>query len=747
VARKPRTPAVDSRCAFPALRRTVQHAFRIGESHQVDPSLNSVTGPAGSTRVEPKVMQVLVCLAEHAGQVVAKERLIRTVWPDTFVSEDVLTRCISELRRVFGDDAKEPRVIQTIPKSGYRLIADVAVSRVEQDSAGARHVGYHEPGSGPGGSANGGARRSWKRGVWEIGLVASVLVGLLIWGWVGSGTEVSRGTTEIPFRTVPLTSLPGQERAPTLSPDGNQVAFSWNGETGNEDIYIQLIGAGTPLRLTSSPASDRNPSWSPDGRYLAFIRFSPNESGIFIIPALGGPERRIAAVNWESRWDLYGAGLSWAPDGEFLAVSDRSAPQDPASLFVLSVDGLVRRKLTPPPAESIGDLAPAISADGQTVAFLRVTSGGVSDIYLVPFVGGEPRRLTFDRAWIERIAWAPNGRELVFSSGGGLRGGGTLWRVSASGGKPERLAMGGDDATYPTVSSRANRLAYVHRSMDANIWRMEIRPSARPAGPPTKLIASTRYEGGPQFSPDGRRIAFHSDRSGNHEVWVCDVACLQPLQLTSLERSNTGTPRWSPDSRRIAFDSRPGQDSDIYVIDADGGAPHRVTTEPSDDVVPSWSSNGRWIYFASSRTGRWEVWKVPSGGGPAVQVTKHGGFAAFESRDGQSVYYAKGHNVRGLWRVSVNGGEETPVLEFPEVGYWGYWAVAEKGIYFVSTGAERFALKLFDFATRRVRHVATLEKTPTQFDSGLGLSPDGRAILYVQEDEMRSDIVLVENFR
>ena len=325
--------------------------------------------------------------------------------------------------------------------------------------------------------------------------------------------------------------------------------------------------------------------------------------------------------------------------------------------------------------------------------------------------------------------------------------GGTLWRVSASGGKRERLPIGGDNATYPAISSRGNRLAYVRRWMDANIWRLEIPQSARAVSPPTKVIASTRYEGGQQFSPDGSRIVFHSDRSGINEVWVCDASGGHPIQLTSLGKSNTGTPRWSPDGRRIAFDARQRQDGDIYVIDADGGAPRRVTTEPSDDVVPSWSGDGRWIYFASKRTGRWEVWKVPVEGERAVQVTKHGGFAAFESRDGRSVYYAKGLNDRGLWRVSVNGGDEAPVLDFPDVGYWGYWAVAEKGIYFVNTDARPYALEFFDAATRRVAHVASLAKAPIGWDSGLALSPDERAILYLQEDQVSSDIVLVENFQ
>ena len=219
------------------------------------------------------------------------------------------------------------------------------------------------------------------------------------------------------------------------------------------------------------------------------------------------------------------------------------------------------------------------------------------------------------------------------------------------------------------------------------------------------------------------------------------------VQLTSLGKSNTGTPRWSPDGRRIAFDARSGEAADIYVIDADGGPPRRVTTESSDDVVPSWSHDGRWIYFASKRTGRWEVWKVPSAGGASVQVTRNGGFAAFESHDGRSLYYAKGIEVNGLWSVPVTGGEEQPVLEFPDVGYWGYWAVAQNGIYFVNTDTRPYALEFFDSAARRTVHIASLARAPIAWDSGLALSPDEQTLLYVQEDQVSSDIVLVENFR
>jgi Tol biopolymer transport system component/DNA-binding winged helix-turn-helix (wHTH) protein len=547
--------------------------FRIGECHYVEPSLNTVTEPGGTTRLEPKVMQVLVCLVAHPGQMVTKQHLLRNVWPDTFVTDDVLTRAISELRRVFGDDVKEPRIIQTIPKSGYRLIAGVdfggsprvGAAPAQTGAVPTIQLGNHgivaplvEEHRTPGHEEAWPSGLNW--GIWATSLAAAVLVGFLIWGVRDSGRQELPETAALPLQTAPLTSLPGREKAPTFSPDGDQVAFVWDGEAGNDDIYIKVVGAGTPLRLTTNLAADRKPAWSPDGRDIAFVRVSASESAIFVIPALGGTERKIATVSWSEYWDIFGAALSWSPDGKFLAFSDRPSQGRQAGVFVLSVDGSVKRKLTDPSPGSAEDLAPAISPDGRTVAFLRVASGGVSDIYLVPFDGGEPRRLTLDEAWLQRasaaghrtrrsLVWVSDGRDLVFSSGGALSGG-TLWRVSASGGKPERLSIGGDSATYPAVSSRASRLAYVHEWMDANIWRIEIRHPARSVSSPTKLIASTRHEAGPQFSPDGKRIAFHSNRSGSVEIWVYDADGRHPLQLTSLG-SHSGTPRWSP--RRVTI--------------------------------------------------------------------------------------------------------------------------------------------------------------------------------------------------
>lgn len=205
------------------------------------------------------------------------------------------------------------------------------------------------------------------------------------------------------------------------------------------------------------------------------------------------------------------------------------------------------------------------------------------------------------------------------------------------------------------------------------------------------------------------------------------------------------TPRWSPDGRQIAFDFTPEANADIYVVKVEGGRPRRLTTERSNNAVASWSRDGRWIYFASDRTGAWQVWKMPAEGGQAVQVTKNGGYAGFESLDGKTLYYAKGLTVPALWKVPVEGGEETLVLEQLAAGLWGYWGLTQDGIYFYNSYTK--AIEFFSFATRKMTKVATPERGPLWSSPGFSVSPDGRWILYAQPDIVASDIMLVENFR
>jgi Tol biopolymer transport system component len=510
------------------------------------------------------------------------------------------------------------------------------------------------------------------------------------------------------------------------------LAFAWNGGAGNHfSIYVKLTGTEESLRLTKQASSiDFNPVWSPDGRYIAFCRILKGETGIYIIPALGGTERRVRNTIWEV-W--FRGRLSWSPDGKSLAFSDRASAGETASIFLLSLDSLEVRRLTPP-LRSKADFSPEFSPDGQTLAFVR-DSQDIQSIYAVPVFGGEERRLTADKTAKMGLAWTPDGREILFGDGS------WLWKTSLHGGEPERLPFG-QEGVHPSI--RGNRLVYLRQTANLNIWRRKVN-SLLSASPPERFISSTRMESGPQFSPDGSKIVFESSRTGAYEVWMGRSDGSDLIQLTHLN-SVAGTPRWSPDGQKIVFDSFAAGNADILVMDSQGGSPRNLTGEPTNETVPSWSRDGHWIYFASNRTGALEVWKMPSTGGPAVQVTHHGGFAAFESPDGRFLYYAKGLAVPGLWRIPTKGGEESEVTSSLEAGYWGYWAVVEDGIYYLDTKAKP-GINFFDITTHRTMRLFDLENPPARFSSGLAVSPDKKTILCTQLDSLNSDIILVENFR
>jgi Tol biopolymer transport system component/predicted Ser/Thr protein kinase len=557
--------------------------------------------------------------------------------------------------------------------------------------------------------------------------------------------------TEAAMRVRPLTNYPGGQYEPAFSPDGSQLAFVWNGDKeDNFDIYVKRVDGGAPYRITTDAAGDGSPTWSPDGHSIAFLRYSakPGESGFYIVPSLGGPARKIGdAFPLPHLFDRH---LDWSPDGQLLAVADKTDPADPFGIFLLSIKTGERRRITAPPMNLLGDTGPAFSPDGRMLAFRRSIDASVNDIYLVPVTGGEPKRLTFDHRFTANHAWTSDGREVIFSSTRAGRK--SLWRVPASGGAAKQIGSVGQGAYYIAVSRKGHYLAYSRWFADTNIWRLAIRSASKKVAEPEELISSTWEERSAQYSPDSSRIAFRSDRSGNDEIWVCDASGANPLQLTSFGGPLTGTPRWSPDGKNLAFDSRPEGKSAIYTISAVGGVPHRVTPSDFDGAVPSWSHDGKWIYFASSRMDGLQVWKIPVKGGlkdgDPLRVTRYGGFAAFESSDGELLYYSKGYDVPGLWVVPSKRGEERPVISDFKVGFWGYWAVARRGIYFLAPLPSRQAgVNFYRFDDRSIETIAVLPKEPPFGDSGFAVSSDERQVLYTQVDYSGSDIMLVEGFR
>jgi Tol biopolymer transport system component len=600
--------------------------------------------------------------------------------------------------------------------------------------------------------------RRWRRWPLSSALagISVLLIAALVW------QVAARRTGQGPVSVGPLTTYPGNEVTPAFSPDGKQVAFAWNGpREDNYDIYVSLIGTSTPLRLTTNTAADACPAWSPDGRWVAFMRSGP-KSSLMLVPALGGPERKLAETTFDPY--LLTCGIDWSPEGRYIAFAAAPSPGARSQIVLLSPDTGEQRTVSFPPAGTLGDVVPRFSPDGNTLAFLRQRSFDFFGISIVSLAGGQARTISPDSARVFSLAWTRDSRELVFAAA--YQGPTTLWRLPANGNKaPEPVLGVGPNPFGPSspwsrapsasllglaISPQGGYLAYTHSVGDTNVWRLDL-DGGRPAGAPVKVIASTQPDAAAQYSPDGARIVFASQRSGIYEIWVCAADGSAAVQLTHMNAPMTGSPHWSPDGRKVAFDSNVEGQAEIYTVNADGGPAARITNHPGLDAVPTWSRDGRWIYFTSDRTGERQIWKVAAEGGSPVQVTRHGGVNAFESADRTTLYYAKGITAGGIWTVPVGRGEEAAVLDRPGPGRWAYIHAIDTGIYFVDVTSDakkpRDAVFFYDFATRHISQVALLENETPAGMPGLSLSPDGRSLLYTQLDSAGIDLMLVQNFR
>jgi Tol biopolymer transport system component/DNA-binding winged helix-turn-helix (wHTH) protein len=714
-------------------------AYRFG-AFELNPENGELRKAGIKIRLQEQPYQVLYLLLRNAGEIVTREQIQKRLWPDgTFVDFDnAINSAVRKLRDALGDAADNPRYIETLPRKGYRFVAPVTTVRDNTSPPEVRAAPVDTKGK---------LRLNVKS-------IAACIAGITVLGaaaWLAAGIR----TSEVRHIVVtPLTTNPGHQLQPAFAPDGARVAFSWEGPGGdNTDIYVKLIGPGDPVRLTSEPTEDYGPAWSPDGRWIAALRSLSRRPAVILIPATGGPEREVTRIEVDipARVDCVGVkgsacagtvysrgpSLRWSSDGKFLFTSAKQKPDSPLAITRIEVESGEQQIITSPPGETSNDLHPAVSPDGRTVAFLRTTGFSVRDIWTLPLSdGAQPRRLTTDGVDAGPPVWTPEGRELIFSSNRGGRR--ELWRVSASGsGKPERITGVGENARTIDISPRQDRLIYEQSHGSSSLWKIPLQ--SRVAGEPQRVTATTRADTFPHYSPNQKKIAFQSDRSGVPEIWVCDADGSNAIQLTSFGRAFSGSPRWSPDGRSIVFDSNAEGNEDIWLVNSQGGRPVRLTTNAADDIIPSWSHDGQWIYFSSKRTGRFEMWKIRLDGSSETQLTTAGGYSGYESVDGKYLFY-KGAGASPVWRIPVEGGTPTKVTD------WGgvrVFTPVKSGVY-LGGGPAGPQIRFLDLVTGEIRVLADLGRYG---NANVAISPDAHWALYSRSEQSNTNLILADNFR
>ena len=702
----------------------------------------------GPTRLKVpyQSIEILKALLERPGGLVTRDELRQRLWPSNTVVdfEHGLNAAIRRLREALGDSADSPRFVETLPKRGYRFIGEIDPTPTPAPAA-PDPAGEEANPSLPIPEVSTGPFKAWR-----LGLAAAALVVIGIAAWMsGRPQRIDSVRRQAQVQVVPITSYRGLEVDPSLSPDGNHLAFAWEGEAGDDlDIYVKSVDGGTPVQLTKHRGAERAPVWSPDGRRIAFLREAGGgRSAVVVVPALGGTERHlteIAAIRFIDP-SLASSSLAWVPGGDSVVFADEESPSSDSRIFMCSVENCERQQLTQPGA-TFGDIAPALSPDGNQLAFVRRGSGAqLGQVFVQDLAGarpvGEPRPVTNDQL-ASNVTWTHEGRSLIYASNKWSKSG--LWRVALHGGEPEPILMN-VRASRPSIDRDGKRLVFQLTTTDMNIWRARGPANDDARSESQALMSSTLVDSSPQFSSDGSRITFISFRTGAPQVWTARSDGAEQAPLTTVDAAAVGSPRWSPTGDEIAFDTTRNGGYNISVVNVHDGRVRPITNDRSTNLRPSWSRDGKWIYFSSGRSGGRQLFKARSSGGPAIAITKKGGFEAFESPDERHLYYVradeKPENV-GIWQVPVNGGPEVRVVD---QGGRGNFAVTKNGIFIIDPLAKPAAtISFYSFASRRLQRIGQLPDGSRMAPSKIAVSPDEKWILYVQYDEWGSDIQMIE---
>lgn len=663
----------------------------------------------------PKLAQLLRFLAAQAEGEAPKETVIgvavfgREPGYDPKIDPVVrveVRRLRAKLLEHYAGSGSNAGIRLEIPKGGYgvRYIRDIAA---------------------PGVSSAAPPPRTVNRYLIALGVVSALVVTFLA---ARTGSETEREESAAPKQ---VTTTQFHSRSPAWSPDGKRLAFSRDGVGVNSHILVLEPGQ-QPWQVTSGMVRDYEPVWAPNGA-LGFLRATTDGYLLMQKDRLDQPEREITRLRIRQPF-------SYSPDSRAVYVSDREQADAPARLWRVEIEGGKRMPLTGPGPSTLGDLSPKVSPDGRRIAFLRATEEAVRDIWILDLGHGTERRLSADRRAVEGMDWSADGTSIIASTDRENQAR-SLWQLQVESGQTRRIAAAGLETVQPAVDRVHNRLAYVVRLADTNIWRIDLagNPNARP------LTSSIHLDTSAQISPDGEKIAFRSTRSGSNEIWVMSATGGEPRQLSRFDGPLSGSPRWSPDGSRLVLESRQFGNGDLFVIPAAGGSHTAITNEPSNEVLPSWSRDGRFIYFSTDRTGQWEIFRKDVTGGGTVRVTQHGGFAAFESPDGRFVYYTKRSEPGGVWRKPVMEDGEEELLAPLQENFWGQWAIGRRSLFYLQVSAEgQRQIVRMDLATRQRKVLHDCKQLPVQFDSSMSVAMDESFLTWSQLDSSSADIFVLE---
>lgn len=714
------------------------HQFYRFDSFCLDATAKVLLKDGQTVTITRKAVETLLVLVENSGQVVPKEELLSTIWPDRVVDEANLTQNIAMVRRALAAERGTPAYIETFPGRGYRLLGPVLTETPVEEKPPQPSATLENPSliiesatTEPIPTAPYPAGLFSRKSIAIFSVVVLTAAALGVWFF----RQEKVSSSEAMFHVSSFTRLPGNELQPALSPDGRTVAFLWEQGTGQPpDIHLQTTGENSSVQVTQQSGHYSSPTWSPDGRAMAYLRIERLGTDVLIRSLENGGERQVARFT-PPNYGLQYRLLAWSPDGQWLAVSHADAPDKPNGLFLVSVATGEKKSLTNPEPMVGGDLDPHFSPDGKTITFIRHIQRSHQELYSVPIAGGQALRLTADAKQISSHDWLAD--EIVFASnrGGEFR----LWKLRAGETEPRPLGIYGEAPMEVSPARKAPLLAYSLQQQDRNIWRLDLKEKGW-----TRIVASSAQDASPQYSPTGDKICFRSDRTGEEQLWVSDADGGNQIQITK-DALYPSVGHWSPDGRRIVFNN--ARTGEIFLASSADNGEWSVRATGVSGVHPIFSPDGTRIYAGTTKN----LIRFAVGDLTPTEFVKTGGFSLGLSRNGKWLYFVRDANDSVLWRADTETGDFSQALNGLLPNCTSCWAQADEGIYYLGSDKQSFdaqAIYFLDFATGKTREIIKYPEPLSPVGSGpFSLSPDRRHLLCVRVHPANSDIMRVEPFR
>ena len=717
-------------------------------SFGLDPKAHLLLKDGEPVHLTRKAAETLLLLVQQSPNVVSKEELLAAVWPDQIADEHNLTQNISTARRALKVPPGNPGYIETFPGHGYRILGPVSLSEVPApvaaDIAAAEPPENGHP-AGFEGTAAPIRESAWKPGSFRRNTILVALAAVVIFAAALAGLRLLSGPVadRTPLRIAPLSRLGGRQYQPAVSPDGKTVAFLWQKEAADlPRIWLQGLHETTPHALTGKEGEYSSPAWSPDSRSIACLRFRENSADLVIVDPVGGAENPVVQV-LPTRFGLSHRHLDWSPDGEWIAIDDAPSLGSPLAIYLVNVKTGAKTRITQPDDRILGDVAPRFSPDGKQVSFIRVPHRAYQQLIIVPLHGGAETVIDSSEHEISDQSWLPNPRSLVFASDrdGAFR----IWKTPAARQRSSRdllaTAVYGEFPIQFAVTPHQSGLVYSVLGNDQAIWRLDL------AEPQTakrwmRLIGSAGRNASPQYSPDGSRICFRSDRSGKEQLWIAQADGSGAFPITS--GSNVpSVPRWSPDSRAVLFNTANGE----MMVAAERDGKWTASSLHAPGIHPVYSPNGQWIYAGSDRA----ILRYPATGGSPVTVVPLRALSLDVSPDGQTLYFVRQTADIHLWSFNLATGRLSRVLEGLVPYCSSCWVPTAEGIYFLgsqSGSLNQHAIFLHNLRSSHDELTAAYPEPVRPFGIGpFSISPDRRYLLTVRIDLSSTDLLHVEPFR